>query len=177
MIKGCENPEWNADGYCDDVSNNEACFFDGGDCCGSNVNTAYCTVCQCLEVGGGGSGGTTTSSVTTIGENCNQGWINDGGCDDINNNFDCNFDGGDCCGSDVNTAFCTACQCLEVGGGGSGGTTTSSVTTIGENCNQGWINDGFCDDINNNFDCNFDGGDCCGSNVIQGLCIQCQCLE
>ena len=93
------------------------------------------------------------------------------------NNPGCDFDGGDCCGSNVNTDYCTVCQCLEVGGGGSGGTTTSSVTTIGENCNQGWINDGFCDDINNDFDCNFDGGDCCGSNVIQGLCIQCQCLE
>ena len=66
MIKGCEYPDWNADGYCDDVNNNEACFFDGGDCCGSNVNTDYCTLWQCLEVGGGGSGGTTTPSGWSI---------------------------------------------------------------------------------------------------------------
>ena len=32
------NSGWHGDGYCDDVNNNEGCFFDGGDCCGSNVN-------------------------------------------------------------------------------------------------------------------------------------------
>jgi hypothetical protein len=85
-----------ADGYCDDVNNNEACFFDGGDCCGSNVNTDWCIVCQCLEGGGGGSGGITTPSGTTIDGDCNQ-FIGDGYCDDINNNLACTFDGGDCC--------------------------------------------------------------------------------
>ena len=49
LIAGCEIPGSHGDGYCDDVNNNEACFFDGGDCCGSNVNTQYCTECQCLE--------------------------------------------------------------------------------------------------------------------------------
>ena len=38
LIAGCSFPSLHADGYCDDVNNNEACFFDGGDCCGSNVN-------------------------------------------------------------------------------------------------------------------------------------------
>ena len=61
MIIGCVNPDYYGDDYCDDVNNNEACFFDGGDCCGSNVNTEYCSECLCLEVGGG-SGGTTTPS-------------------------------------------------------------------------------------------------------------------
>ena len=65
--------------------------------------------CQCLEVEGGCSVGTTTSSSG----GCNQGWIADGYCDDINNNVDCTYDGGDCCGSNVNTAYCTDCQCLE----------------------------------------------------------------
>ena len=49
LIKGCEIPAWHADGYCDDINNNEACFFDGGDCCGSNVDEYYCDICQCLE--------------------------------------------------------------------------------------------------------------------------------
>ena len=63
LIKGCEIPAWHADGWCDDINNNEACFFDGGDCCGGILNQNYCTVCQCLEGGGGGgSGGTTTPS-------------------------------------------------------------------------------------------------------------------
>ena len=44
---------------------------------------------------------------------CNQNWIGDDYCDDINNNVNCNFDDGDCCGSNVNTQYCTECLCLE----------------------------------------------------------------
>ena len=113
LIAGCEIPQYYGDNYCDDENNNEACFFDGGDCCGPNVSTQSCTECLCLEGGGGGSSGTTTPSGTTIGGDCNQGWIADGLCDDINNNLACNYDGGDCCGSNVNTQYCTQCQGLE----------------------------------------------------------------
>merc|ERR1711907_409152 len=28
-------------------------------------------------------------------------------------------------------------------------------------CHQGWIMDGWCDDVNNNAACQWDGGDCC----------------
>ena len=52
LIAGCEIPQYYGDNYCDDENNNEACFFDGGDCCGSNVNTNYCTECLCLDGGG-----------------------------------------------------------------------------------------------------------------------------
>ena len=90
LITGCEEPGFHGDGYCTDVNNNEACFFDGGDCCGSNVNTDWCNVCQCLEEG-----------------KCNQDWIADGYCDDTNNNLDCSYDGGDCCGSNVITQHCS----------------------------------------------------------------------
>ena len=34
-----------------------------------------------------------------------------------------------------------------------------------------------CDDMNNNMDCNYDGGDCCGLNVIADYCTDCLCLE
>ena len=58
---------------------------------------------------------TTTSTTTTTPcfgactfEAC--GWIGDGNCDDAANNLDCNFDGGDCCGPNVNTAYCTGSQ-------------------------------------------------------------------
>ena len=37
------------DNYCDDENNNEECNWDGGDCCGDNVNTEYCDFCDCLE--------------------------------------------------------------------------------------------------------------------------------
>ena len=36
------------DGYCDDENNNAGCGFDGGDCCGPDVKTLYCTECECL---------------------------------------------------------------------------------------------------------------------------------
>ena len=39
-----------------------------------------------------------------------------------------------------------------------------------------WIADGFCDDINNNEACNYDGGDCCGSSVQKHFCIDCECI-
>ena len=37
--------------------------------------------------------------------------------------------------------------------------------------------DGICDDQNNNADCDFDGGDCCGPHVDKTFCIKCECLE
>ena len=39
-----------------------------------------------------------------------------------------------------------------------------------------WISDGSCDDINNNVPCQFDGGDCCGSNVLKQYCFECNCI-
>ena len=89
LIRGCFDPSWHADGYCDDDNNKEACFFDGGDCCGPNVNTEYCTECQCLS-DGGSSGGCSDPD-----------WVGDDFCNDGNNNQECNYDGGDCCGSNI----------------------------------------------------------------------------
>ena len=60
---GCSNPGWVGDGYCDDVTNNMACNYDGGDCCGDNVNTNYCSECQCMD--GSGSTESTTSGTTS----------------------------------------------------------------------------------------------------------------
>ena len=45
----CNNPTWKSDGFCDDANNNCGCEWDGGDCCGSNVNTNYCSACECLD--------------------------------------------------------------------------------------------------------------------------------
>jgi hypothetical protein len=42
--------QYRGDGDCDDQNNTEECGYDGGDCCGDNVKTKYCTECQCLEV-------------------------------------------------------------------------------------------------------------------------------
>ena len=68
----CANPSWMGDGYCDDMNNIVECNFDGGDCCGPNVNTAYCNQCQCLtgdttlQPSTTTLSGTTTASLTTL---------------------------------------------------------------------------------------------------------------
>ena len=38
--RGCSDPEYVGDDYCDDGNNNQECNYDGGDCCGPNVDTA-----------------------------------------------------------------------------------------------------------------------------------------
>jgi hypothetical protein len=92
---GCDKDFWIGDGFCDDETNTEICQFDGGDCCGSNVNTQYCIECVCKSSLG-----------------CDKDfWIGDGFCDDETNTEVCQFDGGDCCGSNVNTSYCTECIC------------------------------------------------------------------
>ena len=46
---GCVFPDYQGDQFCDDENNNANCHYDGGDCCGSNVNITYCTQCLCLD--------------------------------------------------------------------------------------------------------------------------------
>ena len=132
-----------ADGYCDDIANTEICNWDGGDCCGPNSNLTYCTECQCQNTTTPTSEAPPTTATpttaqastytsgttiaTTAGE-CNNLWSGDNTCDDINNNMECGYDGGDCCGCDVQTDYCTECQCLDPNGSG-GGTTCPPITT------------------------------------------------
>ena len=178
------HPGFHGDGYCHDENNNEDCFYDGGDCCTTDisaVNVIYCTECKCLE-----PETTTISTPTTIIETTttidlepcyNVNWIDDGYCDDLTNTQNCNYDGGDCCGSNVNTQYCTECQCINGGNGGE--STTSIITTndLGVCSNIGWVGDGYCDDSTNNPECNYDGGDCCGYNVNTQFCTFCQCIN
>ena len=49
LILGCKVEEWKGDGACDDENNFAGCDFDGGDCCGPNVNDKYCKTCECKE--------------------------------------------------------------------------------------------------------------------------------
>ena len=87
---GCSG---HGDGFCNDITNNQDCNYDGGDCCGPDVNTQYCTECQCLGC-------------------AKTNWVGDGFCDDFTNNPECTYDGGDCCGPDVDTKYCQECECL-----------------------------------------------------------------
>ena len=116
FYKDCSNTELVANGVCNDESNNAECNFDGGDC---TTNTS--TTIQATTTGQG------TTNPTTAG-GCNTGWIGDTYCDDINNNMDCSYDGGDCCGCNVQTDYCNVCGCLDPNGSG-GGTTCPQTTT------------------------------------------------
>ena len=106
---GCGSPEYKGDGYCDDDNNNAGCDFDGGDCCGDDVNTRYCKECECKEK----LTTTTTTTEAAPGRCGEEAWKGDGLCDDFNNNPGCDFDGGDCCGDDVVTDYCAKCECFE----------------------------------------------------------------
>ena len=84
MNIGCESvyAQYIASGYCIDQNNNEACDYDGGDCCDPNANMDHCTFCVChLDC---------DAPIELIGN---------GVCDDEANNADCKYDGGDCSGT------------------------------------------------------------------------------
>ena len=49
-----------------------------------------------------------------------------------------------------------------------------------DNCtgNDNYIGDLYCDDENNNIFCQFDGGDCCNSQMTQlNFCEECACFK
>ena len=124
--------EYVGNGFCNDDNNNQGCNFDGGDCCGPNIDKRYCTECQCLE----------DVNATTLAPVCTglPNYVGDGFCDDENNNHECNFDGGDCCGPNVDTIYCIECQCFE-----NFTTTTSAPFCL----YQSIIWNDMCDDIAN----------------------------
>ena len=96
----CESvyPHYIGTGFCIDQNNNEACNYDGGDCCLPDGNTDFCTLCICHEH--------CDAPLELIGN---------GVCNDEANNVDCKYDGGDCCGACINTEQCTECVCHEEG--------------------------------------------------------------
>ena len=126
-------------GFCNDETNIAACNYDGGDCCGRNLNVDHCSHCNCFYK-----------------ETCDAGvtndYVGDGYCDDGTNIQACNYDGGDCCGSCVNTEYCSNCDC-PLDGLTSGGITHPVV------------GNGVCDEETNNIECNYDNGECCGPDV------------
>ena len=101
-------------------------------------------------------------------------WIGDGTCDDEYNIPDCGYDGGDCCGSENVYAFCTLCECHQ------NDNTSINVTEYQKSCPldfQMWNGDAICDDETNIFECDYDGGDCCGPEANLDYCILCECRE
>ena len=90
-----------------------------------NVNTDLCSACECLDpnANSGADSSTTLASIGTspiastsnqCSDTCiNEDWKGDNTCDDGNNNCGCEWDGEDCCGSNVNTDYCSSCECLD----------------------------------------------------------------
>ena len=95
----CDNVALVGNSVCNDETNIAACNYDGGDCCGSCINTEYCSNCDCHA-------GLTSVGMTLVG---------DGVCNDEANDAECDYDGGDCCLINVNTDSCSECNCLEIG--------------------------------------------------------------
>ena len=56
--------------------------------------------------------------------------VNNGICNDESNYQECNYDGGECCGSHVNNEFCKECKCLN-GPWGNGDGWGEDTTTEG----------------------------------------------
>ena len=124
--------------------------------------------------------------------------IGNGYCNDETNNKECNYDGGDCCGSCINNDYCKSCNCIDEKFWGIKG----SNALLGDGtCNKKYnstecdydkgdcldvlqacafgifpytVGDGYCDDEANNEACSYDGGDCCG-NVKTERCTECDC--
>ena len=100
-----------------------------------------------------------------IEDDCNYHRLGNNYCNDENNNEKCNWDGGDCCGNDRNTDFCSVCECFEPKG--------FEVPQ----CDWKQMKDGICNDETNTEECNWDVGDCCDENVDMTTCSSCECLE
>lgn len=88
--------------------------------------------------------------------------MQDGFCNEANDNADCGYDGGDCCSR-------TCVENLEFPCGGYGGgfdrrdpDVSPACKVIGTSCegNADFIQDLFCDNSVNNVKCGYDGGDC-----------------
>ena len=73
-----------------------------------------------------------------------------GKCDDSNNLFECDWDGGDCCGCFVEEGICDACDCKD-----------PDHSDINYCCKMDVMVNGICDTINNYALCRYDGLDCC----------------
>ena len=71
------------------------------------------------------------------------------------------------------------CICQGSSGTTSGPTTPTTTTKLSGCGSPQWANDKWCDDENNNVDCNWDGGACCNNNANgwDEYCKVCECLD
>lgn len=162
---------WINDGYCDDQTNIADCLYDGGDCCLERITDRFCDVCICHETGVRHQATTPLPTASSYWWSTTQGgcldhrlpMVGDGYCDDVTNDFLCDYDGGDCCVDEPNHEFCLICACKE--------------GIVPEMCFTNYLGDQFCDDMNNIPECGYDHGDCCGEFVNTQYCSVCACFQ
>jgi len=173
----CAYPTWFADGYCDASNNDEVCGFDGGDCCpGDCVDASYdcatyggdCSTCLDPASADNAPGGECDIATATAPENltCAGEWSVGNG-PEILLTWDASADADSyevfyffetCEDQGLVTCLDGSCQATEA---------DCPAATCGDiGGNEGWIADGYCDSINNNETCGFDGGDCCASTCV-----------
>ena len=151
------------DGQCNEKNNNEGCLYDGGDCCECTRihNRSSSSFSLCVDP----SAPCYDHTAVALKSNCPEGHIaniEDGQCDEKNNNEGCLYDGGDCCECTRtgNGSFPSFHLCVDP----SAACFDPAAVALQSNCSHGnitHIGDGSCDAENNNEDCLYDGGDCC----------------
>eukprot|EP00903_Cladosiphon_okamuranus_P008222 g7915.t1 len=176
-VENCGYVGGKGDGWCDSDNNNALCDYDGGDCCECTCTTEKipwdddygCSgYFQCIDP----AAPCVDDDDITIDmvENCGYiGGIGNGWCDTDNNNAFCAYDGGDCCECTCTTDDDYGCrgdyQCIDPA---APCVDDDDVTVdLVENCGYvGGIGNGYCDEGNNNAECNYDGGDCCECTCV-----------
>lgn len=160
-VEKCELYVFKGNGLCDDVNNIAECDFDGGDCCGNQVQRGQCQSCQCLDE-------EVKKYENSPQWTCLKSSMYNGLCDQVNKDGECRFDGFDCplpeacsidllqnqkCDADMNTTVCLSDlgYCDESSWWGN-----EYLCLL----NKDLKGDGLCDQLNNVPQCQHDGGDC-----------------
>ncbi|KAL9654864.1 hypothetical protein ABK040_008656 [Willaertia magna] len=120
--------------------------------------------------------------VPTCSPNCQDSWLGDGYCDLNCNTTECDYDGGDCIGKDIqlnrygNSNYGNSnsgwysnndyTPSWDVNNGNNYQISGKSVSSYcNSNCPNSWIGDRFCDRSCNVKECGFDSGDCDFENI------------
>tara|TARA_Y100001970_G_scaffold13675_1_gene15468 strand:+ start:13927 stop:15303 length:1377 start_codon:yes stop_codon:yes gene_type:complete len=169
----CCPESWVGDGFedCEDQAFgcDLTCYDnDGGDCSDDTTTTSGTST---TTTGYGCPDGYVQDCVDE--DCCPESWIGDGFEDCEDQAYGCDLtcydnDGGDCGPAcDEGLYECLDGSCVE----DEADCPDASCSDIGGN--ESWISDGYCDDINNNEECGWDGGDCCGSTCISSDLYDC----